>query len=526
MKINLPVTQRENDYDASVEIVSTTDLKGIITYANQDFIEVSGFTEEELLRKNHNIVRHPDMPPAAFADLWQTIKAGKPWMGIVKNRCKNGDHYWVDAYVTPIFEHGKVVGYQSVRVKPKREDVQRAEKLYASLNAQKKGKRLRLSLPRWGVCGRLFAVIGALLGVGAAVSSVAGGMPAGQAALVFAAMLPLAYAAAWLYTRPIVAAAREAARIVDNPVMQQVYVGRQDEIGKPLLAIRMLEAKARTVLGRIGDAAQQLERMAGRTSETIRSSEADVLRQQQETEQVATAMNEMAASSREVARHTEQATQAVNQVDEQAARGREIMRQIIGASDGAAQEIERASQVIQSLAEQSKQIGMVLEVIKGIADQTNLLALNAAIEAARAGEQGRGFAVVADEVRTLAQRTHDSAEEIERMISELQGRAGEAVDVMHDSCEQARKSVESAHQGGEALEDIARHITSLGDMNHQIAAAAEEQSKVAEEINRNLCEISRLAKEVVAAARRIGEANAEQEAMVHDFHGMAHQFGD
>ncbi len=525
MKINLPVTQRENDYDASVEIVSTTDLKGIITYANQDFIEVSGFTEEELLRKNHNIVRHPDMPPAAFADLWQTIKAGRPWMGIVKNRCKNGDHYWVDAYVTPIFEHGEVVGYQSVRVKPKREDVQRAEQLYARLNAQK-GRRLNLSLPRWGVCGRLFAIIGALLGVLAAISVVMGSMDVGKAVIVFSAMLPLAYAAAWFYTRPIVAAAREAARIVDNPVMQQVYVGRQDEIGKPLLAIRMLEAKARTILGRIGDAAQQLERMAGRTSETIRSSEADIMRQQQETEQVATAMNEMAASSREVAQHTEQATQAVTQVDEQAAQGREIMQQIIGASDGAAQEIERASQVIQSLAEQSKQIGMVLEVIKEIADQTNLLALNAAIEAARAGEQGRGFAVVADEVRTLAQRTHDSAEEIERMISDLQGRAGEAVDVMQESCVQARKSVESAHHGGEALEDIARHITNLGDMNHQIAAAAEEQSKVAEEINRNLCEISRLAKEVVAAARRIGEANAEQEAMVHNFHGMAHQFGE
>ncbi len=111
MKINHPVTRNENDYDPSLQIISTTDTKGVITYVNEDFIQVSGFSEEELLKKSHNIVRHPDMPPAAFADLWQTLKAGKSWMGIVKNRCKNGDFYWVDAYVTPMFEDGRITDW-------------------------------------------------------------------------------------------------------------------------------------------------------------------------------------------------------------------------------------------------------------------------------------------------------------------------------------------------------------------------------------------------------------------------------
>ncbi len=519
MKVNLPVTQNERDYDAGLEIISTTDLKGIITYANEAFVEVSGFELDELLKKNHNIVRHPDMPPAAFADLWQTLKAGRPWMGIVKNRCKNGDHYWVDAYVTPIYEQGRITGYQSVRAKPQREDVARAERLYASLNRPR-----RWRLPAVGVYGRLGWILTALLlGTGGALG-VAGEMAGTTVALVLGPALLLGWMAAWFYTRPMVAAAREAARVVDNPVMQQVYVGRRDEIGKPLLAIRMLEARNRTVLSRIQDAADNLARVAQETADTVRSSQAGVLNQQQETEQVATAMNEMTASSREVAKSTAHASQAVAEADEEIRRGRDVMQQIISASESAAREIGRAAGVIGTLDQQSKEIGMVLEVIKNIAEQTNLLALNAAIEAARAGEQGRGFAVVAEEVRTLAQRTRDSTEEIEKMIADLQGGAGQAVTVMEGSCEQARQSLDCARTGGETLDGIAQHVARINDMNHQVASAAEEQSLVAEEICRNLTEISRLARAVADDARQITAANERQASLVQALRGMVRQF--
>jgi len=137
MKMNLPVTQREVDYPRDANIVSKTDLKGIVTYANSDFVNISGFTEEELIGKSHNLVRHPDMPSAAFEDLWKTVQSGKPWTGIVKNRCKNGDHYWVEAHVTPLYENGRMVGFQSVRKNPTRAQIAAAEKLYRRLNEGK-----------------------------------------------------------------------------------------------------------------------------------------------------------------------------------------------------------------------------------------------------------------------------------------------------------------------------------------------------------------------------------------------------
>jgi len=159
MKMNTPVTDNEVNVSSNSVIVSTTDLKGALTYVNDDFIKISGFSRDELIGKNHNIVRHPDIPPAAFSDLWNTLHEGKAWMGIVKNRCKNGDYYWVDAYVTPIFENKTIVGYQSVRVKPDREDVARAEKLYQQLTA---GKTPRLT-PLLSMSNKIFAGFSAIL---------------------------------------------------------------------------------------------------------------------------------------------------------------------------------------------------------------------------------------------------------------------------------------------------------------------------------------------------------------------------
>ena len=521
MKINLPVTNVENDYDAAMQIISTTDLKGMVTYVNENFVSICGFSEAELIKKNHNVIRHPDMPPAAFADLWQTLKAGKSWMGIVKNRCKNGDHYWVDAYVTPMFAEDRVIGYQSVRVKPERANVDRAEQLYQQLNS-KKVRRFRL--PVWGVRKRLFALISLVLALPCAAMAVLSGMawlPLGAVSLM---SLGLSWLVAWHFTRPIIHAAREVARIVDNPVMQQVYIGGQDEIGKPLLAIRMLEARIRTILGRVTDAADNLNQVAEQTTLTVQQANQGIMQQRVETEQVATAMNEMASTVREVASSAERVSGYARETNDEAVHGKQVTERIIADSEALSSEITRSAEVIQALDERSKHIGVVLDVIKGVAEQTNLLALNAAIEAALAGEQGRGFAVVADEVRTLAQRTHDSTEEIEKMIHGLQADTGQAVKAMNQNCEQVKKGVERGMAGAEALESITTQVTRINDMNHQIASAAEEQSAVAEEINRNITAISQLAEEVVQGADEITVANDRQLRLVGEFRGMAQQF--
>lgn len=262
------------------------------------------------------------------------------------------------------------------------------------------------------------------------------------------------------------------------------------------------------------------EQTAAVTSETNRG----VLRQQSETEQVATAMNEMAATANEVANSAASAAEAARRATDEAANGKAVMTRIIDTVEGLAEEIGQSAGVIHQLEKDAAQVGVVLEVIRGIAEQTNLLALNAAIEAARAGEQGRGFAVVADEVRTLASRTQQSTAEIQGIIEQLQIRATDAVRVMEASRGQARVSVEEVVQAGDALDAITRSVGAINDLNAQIAAAAEEQSAVAEEINRNIVTISQVADQTSQGAQQTASASEQLARLAEQLQSMAGEF--
>jgi aerotaxis receptor len=289
MKKNFPVTGVEKSYSDDCNILSTTNLKGSITYINKDFIDISGFTEDELLNKNHNVVRHPDMPPAAFEDLWNNIKAGRSWKGIVKNRCKNGDHYWVDAYATPIRENGQIVEYQSVRSKPAREDVDRAEKLYKQLNEGKVPAGLKdsaLSLPIKVTLGVTAAVVIATL-----IASFATGM--GLTSAIATAVLAAVLSGGVIFTllSPLSKAVKMAHAVDGNPITRFVYTGRNDEIGTILSALQMLQSETGGVVGRISDSSKQVSESAAVLSETMQTTVQGVQQQYSETDQVATAMN-------------------------------------------------------------------------------------------------------------------------------------------------------------------------------------------------------------------------------------------
>ncbi len=250
----------------------------------------------------------------------------------------------------------------------------------------------------------------------------------------------------------------------------------------------------------LSSAAEELSLVTGQTRE-------GVSRQREETDQVAAAMNQMSSTVTEVAGHASGAAEAARDADGKSHEGREVVARTIERIDALAGEIERAAGVIHELESESENITRVMDVIRGIAEQTNLLALNAAIEAARAGEQGRGFAVVADEVRTLASRTQESTQEIQQMIERLQSGAGSAVKVMVSAREQARETVDQAGSAGEALSAIAGATASILEMNTQIAAASEEQAKVAEEINRSISRITEVADQAMAGTEQTAQAS-------------------
>ncbi len=525
MKKNLPVTNTERTFDGELRIVSTTDKKGITTYANQHFINLSGFSEEELYGKNHNIVRHPDMPPIAFADLWKTIKEGKPWMGIVKNRCKNGDYYWVDAYVTPIFEKGEITGYQSVRTTPNREHVKTADRLYKKIRENQQSLLDKLPWLKLGMKGKLVSiqVISFLLVTGLMFSGV------NNPLILLAAMGFILIISALMVNqimRPWKKAAAFARSVFSNGVAKMVYTKRDDELGDMELSILALKARVKTILVRVSEAVNILEKAANTSIEVSENNFENAQNQLSEVSQVATAMNEMSAAVHEIANRANQTSENTDAAKEHSMKGALIATEALGGMDALVSRVEAAAGVIQKLNEESNAIGGMVDVIRDIAEQTNLLALNAAIEAARAGEQGRGFAVVADEVRTLASRTQQSTGEIQKIVEKLQQRAVEAVDEMSKASERGNTASELVESAAEALAEVSGAVAGINDMNTEVAAATEEQVAVAEEIDRNITNISNLAEKTVSSATLAREASEILEREAEKLNAMVHQFGD
>jgi len=680
MRLNMPVTQREYPLRDGIAIISKTDAKGRITHVNQDFVESCGYSEAELLGQPHNVLRHPDMPAEAFRDLWETVQAGRPWSGLVKNRRKDGDHYWVRASVTPLADGG----YMSVRQKPGRDEVQRAENLYRDMRAGPSKARmyrgvvyaggpglalarffgnLRISHKLWGMSA--FALLLLVLLGGTAIHMVerdmaslksvyedravplrdlarmqdllqenasevlrgyqhAPGSPAAslhthpaslhldrieqnrqaidglwkaymattlteeerklaeaffakrkeyvQGYLMPAAeqirngqydLAPLdaflrsdqgagaearqllgkllqlqadvakteyegavgryrlvsgltvggvAFAAlallyfAWLQvraiTRPLRATSDAALAIASGDVTATLPAGRGDEIGDMVVQLtRMRDNLFEMVYGirrnaeALGLAAQELTQSAyiaahsaGQQSESASGMAAAVEQLSVSIDQV----GEHAREALEISRHSGEASRQGGEVVLQAA---DRMRAIAGA-------VTDSAGTIRELEAYSDEISAIVGVIKDIADQTNLLALNAAIEAARAGEQGRGFAVVADEVRKLAERTGNSTQQITAMVERIQAGARKAVAEMETSVEHVSEGVGTAQQAGESIVGIQEGTGRVVHSVNDIALALREQSVATQDIAQNVEKIAQVCEENSAVAQQ------------------------
>jgi PAS domain S-box-containing protein len=487
------LSNNEVTFTQNEQLVSTTDTQGIITYANDSFCRVSGYTREQLIGQHHNIVRHPDMPKEAFKDLWEKLKRGESWRGMVKNLCKDGSFYWVDAYVTPLLEDGNLVGYQSVRACPSAEMKNKAALLYQKIS---QGQSLFDFNLHYKLKHTLALLLFSSSFLFVALTSSNIFFAIVQVFLVLGLLL--------IYKDEQITLPRyirETKSKLDSP-SRLIFAGKG---GVNLLKypLYLFAAKNRTILGRSEDTGKGLKSI----SEELKLSSKQTLEGLQEEnshlEQLSSAMTEMSATIADVSKSTLGAYEQVNKVQETCDEAISLVDSTQSTVKILANEVSDAAIKAESLTVDVNSISSIMDEIKGIAEQTNLLALNAAIEAARAGEQGRGFAVVASEVRALASRTQDATENIQSSVLNLQSSLQLWGKVMLGNKVGADKCNLESSQIRSAMGNVHKMMNDLGDVTSQIASATEQQSVVSQQITESVHTISAISNQNTIIAERV-----------------------
>ncbi|MDP1976293.1 PAS domain-containing methyl-accepting chemotaxis protein [Undibacterium sp.] len=493
----MPVTNKEYIMQDTETIVSKTDLQGNITYINDDFVRISGFSEEELLGAPQNIVRHPDMPVEAFADFWQTIKSGKSWTGLVKNRCKNGDHYWVEAHAAPLIKNGQMIGYTSIRVKPGREQVRAAEAAYRALkNGDKsliirEGVAVKRSAFSWlnfyskmTAANKLISFAGLILLLMLAITYAANTSSA-QLVNVLAISVAVLSAAfsAHLYQElllPLKRMSDDIQVMSSGDLSHPIKTQGSKEVVNLAQALKVLQTNVKLLVGQIRQTTTHLNNGASEISAGNADLSGRTESQASSLEETASSMEELTSTVKQNAENSREASQIVVTTAKTAEKGGHAVAKVV--------------ETMGAIKHSSSKISDIIGVIDGIAFQTNILALNAAVEAARAGEQGRGFAVVASEVRNLAQRSAGAAKEIKTLI--------------HDSVEQVDIGDKLVAEAGKTMQEIVTGVQRAAEIMRDITMASQEQSSGIEQVNQAITQMDDMTQQNAALVEQAA-ASAE-----------------
>ncbi|MGB6870506.1 MAG: PAS domain-containing methyl-accepting chemotaxis protein [Acidobacteriaceae bacterium] len=523
--VKVHVTNQETVIPDGVFIYSRTDLKGRITEANPAFAEISGYPVEEMLGKPHNLVRHPDMPREAFADLWRNLEKGRPWQAVVKNRRKDGGFYWVIANASPVREHGQIVGYQSIRFRPSREQIRAAEDAYRRV---REGDR-NLSIidgravtrrARWLVLatawtthlrlGLALTLVAAVLGSAVLLTGAAYPVlrPFALAAFGLSALAALSgfFRTDRRFHRELRATVDYLESILTTGNLKARYdLGRHDCLGPVARRLSLLIGWIETTVLSISDAVTYVQYGTEDVLKGVLEIDKAAQAQSAASGSVAAAAAELDLTIREVSGHLQTTETTVSETGRKAKDGAGVSERAAAQIQALAQAIRNAASEVEALGTTSAEVGQIAGVIREIADQTNLLALNASIEAARAGEAGRGFAVVATEVRNLADRTMKATANIDSLIVKIKGDSDRAIGGMRNGAVQVADGVTLVQNARDTLTGINGLMSEAVRRVTEIANSSSQQTEAMNEITRNITDVAAMTEQNEATVRRTTE---------------------